>query len=174
VLQAAGRKAWLTIHIVCSVGWMGAVLAFVALDVTTVTAGSVAVLRAAYIAMDLITRWAIVPLAAAALATGLVVSLGTTWGLFRHYWVVVSLLLTAVATLVLLVQVPLISHRAELAALSSTTDGDIRALGNLLLHSIGGTLMLLVILVLNMYKPQGLTPYGWRKQEETRLEARSR
>lgn len=168
MFQPAGRKAWLTLHIICSVGWMGAVLAFVSLDVTTVTSSSVAVLRGAYIAMDLITLWAIVPLAACALATGLVVSLGTKWGLFRHYWVAVSLLLTLAATIVLLVQVPLISQRAELAAHAGTPDADIRALGNLLVHSMGGTLVLLLILVLNMYKPQGLTPYGWRKQQESK------
>ena len=34
----------------------------------------------------------------------------------------------------------------------------------------GGLLVLLVITVLNVYKPRGLTPYGWRKQEESRAE----
>jgi len=32
----------------------------------------------------------------------------------------------------------------------------------------GGVLVLLVITVLNVYKPRDLTPYGWRKQEEFR------
>ena len=35
-----------------------------------------------------------------------------------------------------------------------------------LLHSGGGLLALLVTTVLAVYKPQGLTPYGWRKQSE--------
>ena len=37
-------------------------------------------------------------------------------------------------------------------------------------HSVGGLLVLLVIQVLNVYKPKGLTPYGWRKQQERRLQ----
>jgi nicotinamidase-related amidase len=41
-------------------------------------------------------------------------------------------------------------------------------LGGDLGHAVGGVLVLLVITVLNVYKPRGLTPYGWRKQEESR------
>jgi hypothetical protein len=37
-----------------------------------------------------------------------------------------------------------------------------------LLHSVGGLFVLPVVLVLNVYKPQGLTPYEWRKLEGQR------
>ena len=37
-----------------------------------------------------------------------------------------------------------------------------------LIHSAGGLVVLLIIQWLNVYKPQGLTPYGWRKQQEER------
>jgi hypothetical protein len=160
------RRLALTFHIVASVGWIGAVAPFIVLDVTTVASQDVALLRAAYIGMDLMTRWAIVPLAFAALASGILMSLGANWGLFRHWWVVLTLILTVAATIVLLVQVPLIAHRAEVAADPAATDQDLRGLGNFLLHSIGGTVVLLVITVLNIYKPRGLTAYGWRKQRE--------
>jgi hypothetical protein len=43
-----------------------------------------------------------------------------------------------------------------------------------LLHSIGGTIVLLVILVLNLYKPRGMTPYGWRKQQKERTREEER
>jgi len=33
---------------------------------------------------------------------------------------------------------------------------------------VGGLVVLLVVTVLNVYKPQGLTPYGWRKHNESR------
>ena len=166
MLGTASRRFWLAVHIASSVGWIGAVMAFIVLDVATVTSSNVSVLRGAYVAMDLITRWAIVPLALAAFVTGLVVSLGTKWGLFRHYWVVISLFLTVASTIVLLVQVPLIAHRADMASNAATSDADIQAMGNLLLHSVGGTVVLLVIMILNIYKPRGLTRYGWRKQQE--------
>lgn len=166
MLQAAGRRFWLTIHIGSSVGWIGAVLAFIVLDVTTVTSDNVGVLRGTYVAMDLVARLAIVPLAIASLTTGLVVALGTKWGLFRHYWVVISLILTAASTLVLFAQMPLIAHRAALAADATVTDASLQEMGNLLLHSVGGAVVLLVIMVLNIYKPRGVTPYGWRMQQE--------
>lgn len=159
------RKLVLLLHIVSSLGWMGAVACFIVLDVTTVASSDVATLRAAYIGMQLMTAWVIVPLAFAALATGIAIGLGTSWGLFRHYWVAISLVLTVVATLVLLIQTPLIVHRADMARDPGSTDAEIRGMGNLLLHSIGGTVVLLIITVLNVFKPRGLTKYGWRKQQ---------
>ena len=101
----------------------------------------------------------------ASLVSGVILSLGTKWGLFRHWWVVVTLALTVLATAVLLVQLPIIEHRAQMAADPVTSDDEVRGHGNLLLHSIGGSVVLLVITVLNVYKPRGLTRYGWRKQQ---------
>lgn len=169
-MRPALRKLALTLHVVVSLGWMGAVAGFIVLDVTTVTSADMPTLRAAYIGMDLVTDWAIVPLAFASLASGIVMSLGTKWGLFRHWWVVVTLALTVLATGVLLAQLPIIEHRAEMAADPATSDDAMREEGNLLLHSIGGTVVLLVITALNVYKPRGLTRYGWRKQQAENAE----
>ena len=162
------RRFALTAHITLSVGWIGAVAAYIALDVAAATSEGAQTLRAAYLGMEVIARYVIVPLTFASLVTGLVMSVGTTWGLFRHYWVLISLLLTVVATVVLLVEAQTISYFADRAADPTTSSDDLRALGNTLVHSVGGTVVLLVILVLNVYKPQGMTPYGWRKQREER------
>jgi hypothetical protein len=162
------RKFVLTVHITLSVGWIGAVAAYIALDVGTATSHDAQTLRAAYLAMESIARHVIVPLAVASLLTGLVVSLGTKWGLFRHYWVLISLLLTIIATVVLLAETQTISYFADMAADPTTSSDDLRALGSTLVHSIGGTVVLLVILVLNVYKPQGMTRYGQRKKHEQR------
>jgi hypothetical protein len=72
------------VHLTVSVGWIGAVAGYIALDVATVTGQDADTLRAAYAGMDLLARRVIVPLPLASLLTGLVVSLGTKWGLFRH------------------------------------------------------------------------------------------
>lgn len=162
------RKFALAVHIASSVGWIGAVTGYTALDVAAAMGQDAQVLRASYIGMELIAWYVIVPLALASLLTGLVVSLGTKWGLFRHYWVLISLLLTMLATVVLLSQTQTISYFADVAADPATSSGDLRALGNTLVHSVGGTVVLLVILVLNVYKPRGMTRYGWRKQDEQR------
>lgn len=109
----------------------------------------------------------IVPLAFASLLTGLIQSLGTTWGLFRHYWVLVKLLLTVFATLVLLVKMELIGSAARLAAEEVLSRADLRAAGiQLVVHAGGGLLVLLVPMVLSVYKPRGMTQYGRRKQSE--------
>ncbi|HEX8598632.1 MAG TPA: DUF2269 domain-containing protein [Chloroflexia bacterium] len=160
------RKFALSIHLTASVGWIGAVAAYIALDVTTAASQDAQTVRAAYLGMELIARYVIVPLALASLLTGVVMSVGTRWGLFRHYWVLISLLLTVLATVVLLAETQTISYYAHRAADPATPGDELRTLGSTLVHSIGGTVLLLVILVLNVYKPQGLTRYGWRKQQE--------
>jgi uncharacterized membrane protein len=162
------RRFALAAHLTCSVGWIGAVAGYIALDVAAATSQDAQTLRAAYLAMELIARYVIVPLALASLLTGLVMSLGTKWGLFRHYWVSISLLLTVIVTGVLLTETQTISYYADVAADPTTSSDDLRALGSTLVHSVGGTVVLLVILALNVYKPRGMTRYGWRKQQKER------
>jgi MFS family permease len=166
------RKFALTLHVASSVGWLGAVAAYFVLDLTVATNPEMQMLRAAYLGMALIVKWAIVPLALGSLLTGLIMSLGTKWGLFRHYWVVISLVLTILAILVLLAETQPISRMAEIAADPATPLEELRSLPNTLIHSVGGSLILLVIQALNIYKPQGLTPYGWRKQQALRTSTR--
>jgi hypothetical protein len=162
------RKFALTVHLTASVGWLGAVAAYLALDLTVATSQDVQTLRAAYLMMALIASWVIVPLSLSSLLTGLIMSLGTKWGLFRHYWVLISLVLTIFAIIVLLTETRQISRMAEIAADPTTSSDTLRTLPNTLVHSVGGTVVLLVIQVLNVYKPRGLTPYGWRKQQKER------
>jgi hypothetical protein len=162
------RKFALAAHITLAVGWIGAVAGYIALDVAAATSQDPKTLRAAYLAMELIAWYVIVPLALASLLSGLIMSLGTKWGLFRHYWVLVSLLLTIIATVVLLFETQTISYFADVATDPTTSGDDLRALGNTLVHSVGGIAVWLVILVRNVYKPRGMTHYGWRKQQEQR------
>ncbi|MBA2489625.1 MAG: DUF2269 domain-containing protein [Chloroflexi bacterium] len=160
------RKVALSTHIALSVGWVGAVAAYIALDVAAATSQVAQTSRAAYLGMESIAVSVIVPLALASLLTGVVMSVTTKWGLFRHWWVLISLLLTTFATVVLLAETRTISALAATAADPTVSRDDLRALGNTLVHSIGGSVVLLTILVLNVHKPRGLTPYGRRKQQE--------
>lgn len=154
------RKAVLTTHVVTSVGWLGAVAGYLGLDVAAATSSDAEVARAAYVAMEVVALWVIVPLAVASLVVGVINALGTTWGLFRHWWVVVKLLLTSVATLVLLVQIPGIRSMAQAAREGADPGG----LPGTLPHSIGGLVVLVAVTTLSIYKARGLTPYGWRRQ----------
>ena len=96
------RKFALTAHVTSSVGWLGAVAGFLALAVAGLTSQDAQMVRAADLAMELTGWFVIVPLSLASLLTGLVMSLGTRWGLFRHYWVLAKLLINVFATIVLL------------------------------------------------------------------------
>ncbi|MFI9585926.1 hypothetical protein ACIHCQ_29725 [Streptomyces sp. NPDC052236] len=158
------RKTVLTAHVATSVGWLGAVCAYLALDVTAVTSPNVLTVRGAYAAMEVMVLYAVVPLALASVLIGIINALGTPWGLFRHYWVLVKLGLTAFAATVLLIETQTVSHLAATAASSP----DPRELPGTLPHSVGGLVVLLIILALSMFKPRGVTRYGWRKQDEHR------
>jgi hypothetical protein len=167
------RKLLLTAHITFSVGWLGAVAAFLALAIAGLTSRDAQMVRTAYSAMELTARFVIVPLALASLLSGLIESLGTPWGLFRHYWVLVKLLLTIFATMVLLAKMPLIGYAARRAAETTLSRGDLRAVGiQLAVHATGGLLVLLVVTALSVYKPWGLTRYGQTRQQERRYEPR--
>lgn len=161
----------LATHLTVSVGWIGAVAAYLAMDIVASTSADASSLRAAYFAMGVIAPYVIVPLAVAALASGIAVAVGTKWGLFQHWWVLISLLLSAGATAVLLVESVTITDLASIAADPATPAGELRSLGGTLVHSAGGLIVLLVIAWLNVYKPRGLTPYGWRKQQAERRAA---
>ena len=160
------RRFALAVHLTVSVGWIGAVLAYLALGISAQASEDAQTIRSSWIAMELTGWYVIVPLAVAALLTGLVMSLGTPWGLFRHYWVLISFGLTVLSTGVLLLHMPDVSSMTETAREADAAG--LEVLGGDLLHPGLGLVVLLAIAALNVYKPQGMTRYGWRKQQEER------
>jgi hypothetical protein len=165
-MAPAVRQFVLTVHLTSSLGRLGAVVAYIAVGVTAATSQDAQTVRGAWIAMELTGWHVIVPLALAALLTGLVIAVGTQWGLIRHYWVLISLGLTFLATVILVLHMPSVSATTRIAR--EANDTQLFQLGGDLGHAVGGVLVLLLITVLNVYKPRGLTPYGWRKQEQSR------
>lgn len=165
MMSSGLRKVALTTHVLTSVGWLGAVAAFLALSIAGVSSQDSQIVRAAYLAMHLTTWYVIVPLCFASFLTGLVESLGTPWGLFRHYWVVTKLLLTVLATIVLLVHTQPIGRVADVAAQSVLAAGDLRQVRLQLVGDASAALfVLLITTTLSIYKPWGLTAYGVRVQ----------
>jgi hypothetical protein len=158
------RKLALTAHVVASVALVGAVAAFLALAVLGLTGTDAASARAAYPAMAVMAWVVIIPLAFASLVTGIIQSLGTSWGLFVHYWLVVKLALTVFAIVVLLLQMRLIDDVARVAAARPLAIGELLgARMSFILHSAGGLVVLLLAVVLSIYKPRGTTPWGQRR-----------
>ena len=163
------RKFALTAHVTSSVGWLGAVAGFLALAVAGLTSRDAQTVRAVYLVMDLTAWYVIVPLCLASLLTGLVSSLSTTWGLFRHYWVLLKILITIPSTLMLLVHMQPVSYMAGVAANTPLSIVDLHGLKiQLVIESAAAVLVLVVATALSVYKPKGVTRYGWRKQREQR------
>ena len=163
------RKLVLAAHVTSSVGSLGAVAVFLALAVVGLTSQDGEMVRAACVANEFIAWYIILPLILAALLVGVIQSLGTQWGLFRHYWILVKFLLTAGATIVLLLHMEAVSRMSDLAAEAIFSSTDFRALRiQLVVHAAGGLMVLLAATTLSVYKPWGLTAYGRRKQHEWR------
>jgi hypothetical protein len=161
------RKFALTAHITFSVGWLGAVIAYLALAIAGLNSQDAQMVGGAYLSMELIGWFVIVPFSLATLSIGLVQSLATQWGLFRYYWILVKFLLTTGATIILLLHMQAVSRMSGIAAESILSSADFRALRiQLVVHAAGGLLVLLAATTLSVYKPWGLTPYGRRKQHE--------
>ena len=158
------RKMVLTLHVTTSVGLLGAVACFLFLAIAGLARGDGRPAVFAYPAMNMIAEFVILPLALASLIIGIVPSLTTPWGLFRHYWIVVKLLLTAVTVVVLLFQLDSIAQLAALAAERRLSADDFGLQMRVVIHAAGGLLVLLAATILSIYKPRGVTAYGLRQQ----------
>lgn len=160
------RRALLTAHIVFSVGWIGAVAAFLALDIVALTTAREEVSRSMYVAMNVVGLCVIVPASALTVLSGIIQSVGTQWGLWRHRWVATKLVLGLLATIALLLHqftaVSTAAHHAEHGM-------DTRPLGVQLVADASLAIVLLVVAtILSVFKPWGLTRYGQRLRDETK------
>jgi hypothetical protein len=169
IMSPSLRKVALTAHITSSIGWFGAVAAFLVLAIAGLFSQDRELVRAAYLMMGLTTWLVIVPLALVSGFTGVVSSLGTKWGLFRYYWVLLKLVITLLATIVLLIHTQPIDLLASVAAKTAVLSADLQgAQLDIVIASSASIVVLLVLTVLSVYKPRGMTRYGQRKQDEQR------
>jgi hypothetical protein len=157
----------LTVHVSSSVGWLGADVVFLALAVVGLTSQEAQTVRGADLLMEPAAWLVLVPLAFASLLTGVVRSLGTTWGLFRHYGVLFTRLITAFAPIALLMYTETFRFMARVAADPSAALGVVRH-ASPRLHAACALLVWLVATVLAVDKPPGMTPYGRRQPHEQR------
>ena len=172
-MKPRSRKIALIAHISFSVGWLGSVLPYLALAIVGLTSQGPHTVSGVYLAMKLIGWSVIVPLSLAALLSGLLQSLGTQWGLVRHWWVLVKLVSTVFATFVLLRHMQKVSLVAGMAPQVSLSDASFHALRvQLLVHPAGGLLVLLAITAISVIKPWGLTPFAGRKPAPSSLPSR--
>jgi hypothetical protein len=162
IMNPTLRRLTYTVHLVSSIGWTGAALVFLSLAVVGVTSGDEATVRGSYLVMAPAAWFVLMPLAHASFVTGVALSLGTRWGLFRHYWIVLKLVITASSTVVLLIYTRTFDQMAVTAA---DSDAPLELVRNPspIVHAGLALVLLSVATVLGIYKPFGLTPYGERR-----------
>jgi hypothetical protein len=163
MMAKALRRFTFTAHITSSVGWLGAVVAFLALAVIGLTSRDEATVRGAYLVMAPAAWFVLVPLAHASLLSGIAISLGTPWGLFRHYWVVLKLVITVFATVILMIYMGTFRQMAGVAADPVMELGLVRN-PSPVVHAILAFVLLVIATVLGVYKPFGATVYRRRQQ----------
>ena len=165
LLSPSLRKLALLAHITTSIGWIGAVAAFLVLALTGLQNPYPDFVRAAYLALEPVTWYTIIPLGFTALLTGLLLSLGTKLGLFRHYWIIFKLGINLLSLIILLLHTSIIHQVTAAAVAAPLSPDDLRGPRiQLVGYSIAALAALLLATILSVYKPRGLTPYGWRKQ----------
>lgn len=155
------NRVMLTTHITVSVGWFGAVAVFIALAITGIASANMQLARSSYLAMELSGWFVIVPFCIASLVTGVIQALGTKWGLLKHYWIVVKLILTLFATVALLLHMKPIG---DLSLAASSNVDFTNALPDLKLQIVvnagAAFLLLLAIITISVFKPWGKTKWA--------------
>ncbi|MFJ3584467.1 DUF2269 domain-containing protein [Streptomyces sp. NPDC090127] len=160
-LQRPARRALLVVHVAVSVSWLGLSVGLLALGITAYTTGDLSLTEAAYRAMKVFADWLLAPVAVVTLASGLVLSLGTPWGLARHRWVWTKFWITlATAAATVFALRPEIEH----AAAAGTPDP------SLVVAPTVSMVAYLFMTAISVLKPWGLTRRGRR----LRLSASSR
>ncbi|MEV4416805.1 DUF2269 family protein [Catellatospora sp. NPDC049609] len=153
-LPRNARRLLLTIHVVTSVGWLGVAYALLVMALTAQSSGDAATRLATYSLMLSFDTAAMLPLGLAALVTGVILGLGTHWGLLRHWWVAVKLVLNiAVLVVPMLTRHPALVDAVDAARAGTLTEPAMQVMDG----SIASVIVLTTATVLSVYKPWGKT-----------------
>jgi hypothetical protein len=156
-LSPRWRKVMLTLHVAVSVGWLGSAYGMVVLGLVAWSNTDPLVRWGAYVALHDSDRLIMIPGSLAALATGLIVSLFTPWGLVKHFWVLTKLTLTVSAMIFAALYV---SQKAT-RAMQLTGHGAHVSVGSLGGQVVLGSVVMVLILAANtalsVFKPWGRT-----------------
>jgi hypothetical protein len=159
------RRGLLVTHVVVSVGWLGLTLCLLVLAVTGATTGSPATGEAAYRAMRIFGDRLVAPLALTTLGTGLVLSLGTQWGLIRYRWVLIKLVLTLITA-----TASIFALRARINEVADEIDAGhpVPDAADLIAPPTVALTAYLFMTAISVLKPWGMTRWGRRHQRTRR------
>jgi hypothetical protein len=157
------RKLVLTLHVITSVGWLGAAMAMTILLVAGLVTHNPALRHSAFAFMHVYDLAIMIPLGYLALVTGVLLSVGTNWGLLRHWWIVTKLVLTVAVLLF----AGVFTSGWVLEAVARTAENPMADLGVLAVQLIANVATFNVVFwtnaTISVFKPWGLTPRGQHK-----------
>ena len=164
-LSRRARKVVLLFHVLTSVSWIGVDLVMGVLAFTGLTSDDPRTLATVYTALELFCIPLLLTLGLLSLSSGVLLGLGTRFGVLRYWWVVVKLLVTvALVVLVLVLLRPtLLEGAAESAVVDATLpDRLLQVRRGMLFPPVVSTATLVFLTWLAVYKPWGTTPRGRR------------
>jgi uncharacterized membrane protein len=150
------RKAVLVLHIASSGVWLGLDAVMAVLVVTSAVTDDVRTRAVCYQALKLVTVWPMTVTGLICLVTGVVLGLGTTYGLVRYWWVLLKLAINVLlCTLVLVALRPGIDEVAERGSRLLDGEAVVTAVGDLAFPPIVSPTLLMIAVVLSVFKPWG-------------------
>ncbi|MEU6375567.1 DUF2269 domain-containing protein [Streptomyces sp. NPDC046909] len=161
-LTRPARRASLVVHVIASAGWLGLTLGLLALGITAATSGSAVTVEASVRAMKLFADWLLLPLAFLTLLSGVLLSVGTPWGLARHRWVWTKFWLTLGTTTA---TVFALRPAVNSAVAAVAAGGPLPDTGDVLFGPIVSLSAYVFMTVISVLKPWGLTRRGRRLRE---------
>ncbi|MGP3999983.1 DUF2269 domain-containing protein [Streptomyces sp. 8N706] len=168
-LSRPARRATLVVHVCASVGWLGLTTGLLVLGITAVGTGSAATAEAAYRSMKIFGDWLVVPVSLLSLVSGVVLALGTPWGLARHRWVLTKFWITLAAVIASIVA--LRSHIDDAAAAVAAGLPVGATATDLVVAPSVATAAYLFATAISVLKPWGLTRRGQRARDTARSPA---
>ncbi|WP_433330290.1 hypothetical protein [Spirillospora sp. CA-294931] len=172
-LRPPARKLWLTLHVASSSAWLGASTTMAVLSFVGLLSPDPGARRQAYAFMHLLDLALVIPMVLLSIATGLVLSLGTQWGLLNHWWVVTKFVIAlAIVATAAAWENFLVRGLAEAAAAAPPGDpaGRDWSLAACMVVFVG---LLLTATAFSVLKPGGRTKRGRRDLRRAPASARA-
>ncbi|GAA2613959.1 membrane protein [Streptomyces roseoviolaceus] len=164
-LSRPARRAVLVVHVIASASWLGLTLGLLALGITAATTGAAVTVEASVRAMRLFADWLLLPVAFLTLLSGLVLSLGTPWGLARHRWVCTKFWLTLATTTATAFA---LRPGVNSAVAAVAAGGPLPDAGDVLFGPVVSLSAYVFMTVISVLKPWGLTRRGRRLRAPAR------
>ena len=150
------RKGFLVVHVASAGAWIGIDVVMADFVFTALLADDDSTKALCYRALELFAVWPLLTTGLVCLASGIVLGLGTKYGLVRYWWVAIKLVLNIVLTALVLVALrPAVTEAAEQGRQFAAGAPASLAVGDLIFPPIVSPTALLIAVVLAVFKPWG-------------------